>query len=611
MMMRTMRQFTKWVFVPLAILFVMWLAIGQVQEILSGGRDVVLKVDGTSIHYQQFQLALQAALEQYRQQGGSAQLSDEEEKQVEDRVVDQLVQEVVLQQAYHRLGITVSDQEVIDAAKSSPPSEVMQLPDFQTNKQFDITKWQRFLASGSNPQFLMELEGRYREQIPQLKLAQYLTSDVYVSDAKLWRIWRDQRESVTVAMLPILPQAMPDSAVSVTDADLTAYFRAHPDEFKRPAVAFTSFIAEPRAPDAADTAAALARAQRIRAEVLGATPAKFGDVAKRESADSISAAKGGDLGWIARDEQGFDPGFLAGLRTLKVGQVSTLALSQFGYHVIRVDSARKDSVRARHILVPIELLPPHRDRVESRADTLDRLAAEHDDRTVLDSVSTRLGLHVATAPALIDGDRMTLGRYVIPDVSVWAFTARPGQTSKVIEGERAYYVFRLDSVRPAGVPPMGEVRDQVAYATRLSKKRDLARTRAREIASRLAGAADLMQGGAAQGLAAERLGPFTRIRPPAILEAEPTVLGAAFGLKVGERSGLVEGQNGEFLVQALARTRADSVAWLAQRDRQREALLQPARQTRIQSYLAALKARAKVVDRRKEIFKAQTDAAGS
>src|SRR5579859_675679 len=610
-MIGTMRQFSKWVFVPLAVLFVLWLAIGQVQEILSGGRDVVLKVDGTSIHYQQFQQALQTAREQYRQQGGSAQLSDEEEKQVEDRVVDQLVQNVVLEQAYHRLGITVSDQEIIDAAKSSPPSEVMQLADFQTNKQFDITKWQRFLASGSNPEFLLQLEQRYREQIPQLKLAQYLTSDVYVSDAKLWRIWRDQRESVTVAVLAILPQTLPDTAVSVTDAELAAYFKAHPEQFKRPAVAYTSFIAEPRAPDAADTAAALARAQRVRAEVLGASPAKFGEVAKRESSDSISAAKGGDLGWIARDEQGFDPGFLAGLRTLKVGQVSTLAQSQFGYHIIRVDSARKDSVRARHILVPIELLPAHRDRVESRADTLDRLAAEHDNGSVLDSVGTRLGLRVATAPALVEGDRMTLGRYVIPDVSVWAFTARPGQTSKVIEGERAYYVFRLDSVRPAGVPPLGEVREQVVYATKLEKKKALAHARAQEVVSRLAGAKDLLQAGTAQGLPVQRLGPFTRIRPPALLEPEPEVLGAAFGLKVGERSGLVDGEEGEYLLQALARTRADSAAWLAQRDRQREALLQPARQTRIQSYLAALKARAKVVDRRKEIFKAQTDAAGS
>jgi hypothetical protein len=162
-----------------------------------------------------------------------------------------------------------------------------------------------------------------------------------------------------------------------------------------------------------------------------------------------------------------------------------------------------------------------------------------------------------------------------------------------------------------GVPPLGDVRDQVAYAAKLLKKKDLARARAREIATRLANATDLLQAGAAQALPVQRLGPFTRIHPPAILEPEPTVLGTAFGLKVGERSGLVEGQDGEYFLQALARTRTDSAAWLAQRDRQREALLQPARQTRIQAYLAALKARAKVVDRRKEIFKAQTDAAGS
>jgi len=607
-MMRAMRENAKWIFYILAIAFVGWLVfdVGMGVTGVKTGGDVVLKVDGTEIHYPQFQEALSAAQQQIRDQGQTAPLTDDEEKQLEDRVVDQMVQDVVLDEAYRRLHITVSDQEIIDAARTSPPPEVMQSPDFQTNGQFDMNKWLRFLASGANPELMVALEARYRQQIPQLKLAQYLTADVYVTDAKLWRMWRDQHDSVTVAVLAFQPALIPDTAVKVTDQDLQAYYAAHSKDFQRPATAYTTFIALPRAPEAADTAAALAEARRLRTQAVVSESA-FARVARQSSSDTISGAKGGDLGWLKRDEPGFDAQFLAGLKGLAPGQVSQPVLSQFGYHLIRVDRAAGDSVKVRHILVPIALSGPRLDLVESRADTLDRLAAEHDDGAVIDTMAKQMGLGEAQAPPLLQGDRMTLGRYVIPDVGIWAFGgARPGQTSKVIEGERAYYVFRLDSLRPAGVPPLAEVRDQVLLAARFDRKKELARERGRQAAAQLASAEDLTQAAAAHGYTVQRLGPFTRLRPPPQLQPDPEVIGAAFGLRVGQRSPLIEGRAGDYLLQSLAHSRPDSAAWRAQRDQQRDGILQTARQARIQAYLAALKAKAKIVDRRKELFAQQT-----
>src|SRR3989442_8331374 len=165
----------------------------------------VLKVNGRAVHAPQYQQALQAALGQYRRQGG-APLTREDEQQISDQVVQQLVQQLLFEQEYKRLGITVSDEEVIQAARSSPPPEVMGAPEFQTNGQFDISKWHRFLPPGSDPRFLEQLEARYRDQIPQLKLAQYVTAHAYGSDAKLWRIYRDQHEAVTIALLAVRPQ---------------------------------------------------------------------------------------------------------------------------------------------------------------------------------------------------------------------------------------------------------------------------------------------------------------------------------------------------------------------------------------------------------------------
>src|SRR5581483_8741906 len=226
-----------------------------------------------------------------------------------------------------------------------------------------------------NPEFLQALEVTYRQQIPQMKLAQFLTADVYISDGKLWRIYQDQHESVTVAVLPIRPTQIPDQDVQVSDAEIDQYYRAHPAEFKRPAVAYLSYIAQPRLPDAADSAAALKRVQQLRDTILHGG-AKFEDVAKKFSGDTASGSKGGDLGWIARNEQGFDPQFMAGLRGLRPGEVSKPVLSSFGYHLIWVAAAHGDSLHVRHILIPIEPQGAHLDYVEARADTLDKQAGE-------------------------------------------------------------------------------------------------------------------------------------------------------------------------------------------------------------------------------------------
>jgi len=446
---------------------------------------------------------------------------------------------------------------------------------------------------------LRSLEARYRQQIPQMKLVQYLTADVYVSDPKLWRIYRDQHESVTTAVLAIRPEQIPDQDAPVSDAEVQHYYDTHLADFKRPAVASLSYIAQPRQPYPADSAVALTRARQIRAQI--SKGAKFEDVAKRESADTASGAKGGDLGWIKRDETGFDPQFMAGVRRLAPGGLSEPVLSSFGYHIIRVDAARGDSLHVRHVLIPVELTGQHLDYVEARADTLDKLAAEQTDGTVLDGVAQKLGLPLART-RLVEGERMTLGRYVIPDVSVWAFEGRVRETSPVIEGSQAYYVFRLDSLVPAGTPPLAQIRGAVLEAARLTKKRQAAERRATEIAQTLSGATNLLEAGPAHGQAVQKVGPFPRLAPPPVMRGDPLVVGAAFGLKPGTRSGVITSRTGFYLLQALSRTTADSAAWVKQKDQQRESILEPARQARVQAFLAALRAKAKVVDRRKQIF---------
>lgn len=604
-MMRSMRANAKWVFYILAGSFIMWLGVGQVMEILEPSQNVVLKVNGREVQVPEYQQRLQTAFEQYRQQTGTGALTREDEQQIQEQVINQMIQEILLAQEYRRLGIRVTDAELVEAARTSPPPEVMRDPQFQTDSQFDIRKWQQFLQSGADRAMLAQIETIYRDRIPQIKFAQYLTADVYISDAKLWRIYKDQHDSASVAVLAVWPYLITDS-IAVTDAELERYLAAHPDDFTRPAVALVRFVAVPHLPAAADTAAARARVGRIRAELLRG--AAFEDVARRESGDTISGKQGGELGWVKRGDPAFDLQFMDGVKGLAPGRVSAPVLTQFGYHLIRVDAANGDSLKLRHILVAIELQGARLDAVEGRVDSLERLAADQTNGALLDTAARRFDLPVSPLQRIVAGDRLTLGRYVIPDVSVWAFEARVGETSPIIEAKPAYYVFRLDSLVPEGVPPLADVRARVVAAVKLERQQAIAHRRADSLAVALRGTPNLIAAGAARGLTVQRFGPFTRLQPPSYLAREPVVVGAAFGLRVAERSGAIAGQGGDFIVESLGRKMADSSAWLAQKDAQRAQLLTAMRQARIQQYMDALRANAKIVDRRKEIFRTQGSA---
>jgi peptidyl-prolyl cis-trans isomerase D len=604
-MLRLMRAQSKWIFYILAISFVGWLAIGQVMEILRPSGTVVLRVNRKEYQVAEYQRRVQLANDQYREQNGNTPLTREDEQQIGDQVINQMVQEALLEQEYQRLGIRASDAEIIEAARSSPPPQVMNDPQFQTDGQFDARKWNQFLTT-AGPQVLAQLEAIYREEIPRIKLAQFLTSDVYVSDAKLWRLYKDQNDSVRVASLAVWPYTVTDTT-RISDSELKAYISKHADDLKRPSVAYVRFVALPRRPNGADSAAAKAHVARVRNEL--ARGAKFEDVAKRESADSVSGQRGGDLGWIKRDQQGFDQQFLQGLRPLKPGQTSGPVATEFGYHIIRVDQAKGDSLKVRHILIPVVLQGAHLDAVEARADSLERQASERTGPFVLDSAARRLDLVVSPTYQVTQGDRFSIGRYVIPDVSVWAFEAPIGETSPVIEALPAYYVFQLDSVTEGGVPPLEQIRGRVTSLVRLEKQKELARHKADSL---LASLKDLpnLTAASARGLPVERFGPFTRLRPPSYLGGQPFVIGTAFGLRVGERSGVVEGENGYFIIESTGRKLADSSAWLAQRDAQRNQLRQAVQQTRIQQYMEGVRAKAKIVDRRKDLFRAQADTTG-
>lgn len=64
----------------------------------------------------------------------------------------------------------------------------------------------------------------------------------------------------------------------------------------------------------------------------------FNSLAKANSVDTATAEKGGDLGWPSTP---YVPEFQAALDKLKVGEVSNLVQSPYGWHIIRVTEERE------------------------------------------------------------------------------------------------------------------------------------------------------------------------------------------------------------------------------------------------------------------------------
>src|SRR5258708_21884548 len=187
---------------------------------LRAGGNAVLTVKGRGVSQQEFQQRLQQAYDQYRRQNGVSPRTKEDDQALQNQVAEQLEQEILLRQQYQRLGITVTAQEIVDAARTSPPAQIMQLPEFQTNGQFDPSKDRRYLKSGADTQFMAALEAQYHEQIPFVKWIQYVTAAMYCSGCKLVRTYTASHDSAHVATPPLRPQQVPDSAVSGGDAQI-------------------------------------------------------------------------------------------------------------------------------------------------------------------------------------------------------------------------------------------------------------------------------------------------------------------------------------------------------------------------------------------------------
>jgi peptidyl-prolyl cis-trans isomerase D len=537
-------------------------------------------------------------LEQEATQRSNQSVTLDERQRLMDQAFDQLVTDALLRQEYRRRGITVTDDEILQAAKFSPPPGLMQSPDLQTDGQFDPAKYQRFLTSPLARQqgLLYQLEQYYRTEIPKEKLFDQVAGDVYVTDDQLWRRYQDQHDSAQVSFVLFQPERISDSAVRVSDDDIRAYYDTHKKLFERSGTAKVSIIIVPRVITAADSAAVRNHALELRAKILGGE--KFEDVARAESADSASAVNGGSLGKGPKGR--FVAPFESAAAALKPGEISQPVLTQFGYHLIRLDARAGDTLTLSHILLRIQQSDSAAAKTDRRADSLSRMAASIDQPTKFDSAARVLQIPVIRAN-VIEGNPLTVNGQYIPSVGSWAFEgARPGETSELFDADDGYYLARLDSLTPGGTQSLDQAKQDIRTYLMRQKKVDALIPQARNFA-KVAAASSLESASKLMGMQVVSTKPFTRVTGVQELAQAPEAVGAAFSLPVNTVSEPIRGTAAVVVERVDKRFPADRAEFDKQKVALRQQAMSQLRQQRVQQFLSNLRAVAKIDDRRKQV----------
>jgi peptidyl-prolyl cis-trans isomerase D len=369
-MMRQLRANTKWIMLITALAFVglMVFEWGMDYSGRTAGAagGIIARVNGENVTYEEYRVVYDN-LYQQQQQMMAGSVPTAMIRQLEDAAFEQVIMQRLIEQELRRRGIGVSASEIRQAARFAPPPQFLEDELFMTDGEFDLNRYHQFLASPAvSPQLLLQLEGYYREIIPRTKLYYQTTAGIFVPDAELWRMYRDAYETATIRFVSVDPEAVvADAEVTVTEEEIRRYYREHRDRLQREARASVRFIGMSRLPTRADTAAARERVERLRGEI--AEGATFEAIADREALESGELTVGPGMG--------LPPEFEEAALTLPVNRLSEPVLTQFGYHLIRVESRVGDQATVRYLAVPIELTRESEDRILARADSLERIGA--------------------------------------------------------------------------------------------------------------------------------------------------------------------------------------------------------------------------------------------
>ena len=494
-------------------------AIWGVNSYRQSGSDVLAKVDGVKITQQEFDDAMRQQRAQMQQMmGGRFDPAMLENPLAKQAVLEGLINRRLEVMQAHALGLAPTDAQLARMIAS--------LPYFQRDGKFDKERYRDALRTiGMTPDAFQASVGN---DLASEQLTQMYDENGYASRAAAERLIRisEQQRVVRVAHLPSEPFL---AKVKVDDADIKKYYDDNQGAFRIPERARVEYVifsaaalqpgesvsakeieeyysnnpAEfttpeqrhvlhiliaPNGGDAAAIEAARKKAEAILAEVKR-SPGKFGELARKDSDDPVSAAKGGDLGFFTRGKmvKPFDEAVFS----LKPGQISDLVQTQYGFHIIKLLAVKPPyTAPLKEVKGAIE----QKLRMDKAETEFSQLANNFYDELQADSLKPAAALakaQIQKSGWLQMGQRQD---YPWTDKALEAVFSddvlKKHRNSTAIEiAPDTLLAVRLADYKPAGIRPLQEVSADI--------RKQLQRQRAGELASKQGEAllAQLQHGG--------------------------------------------------------------------------------------------------------------------
>ncbi|HET7841724.1 MAG TPA: peptidyl-prolyl cis-trans isomerase, partial [Terriglobia bacterium] len=529
------------------------------------------------------------------------------------QVLDSMIAQRALVVQAHKLGLQVTDQEVLKAAQSIPSlypngkfvgEQQFQLMTGVTVKQFMaeeregllVQKMRSLVTDGLrvSPE---EVHAEFVQTNTKVKI-DYVVFDpsqfvktVNVTPAALEDFYKKGPDRYRVPEQRRVRYALitPDrlrAEAAVSDQDLRQYYSQHLSDYRVPDRVHLErilFKTSGKSPD--ETAALTRKAQDVLAQIKSGK--SFEDLAKKESEDP-NAPKGGDAGWIQRGQM--EQQLEAVAFSLPPGQVSDAVKTDYGIEIIKALDKQtahlqsfdevKDQIQA--VLGKQKLA----DVQQSFAENLDqKLKADPQHFT-----------DIAKAAGLEVQETQPFGyRQVLPDFgnsqsfSDLAFQLRPGEVGQPFSVPKGTVIIQLVDITPSRVPPLDQVRGMVEEDYRASQAKVLAAQKAAEFAAKSA-SGDFKAVAKSMGLTDKESKDFGQQESVEGL-GPATDLSAAFKLDTGKTSGVVTVGTNNVVFRVISRTPANEADFSAQKDQIAQQLLDQKQELAFELYSKDLKAK--------------------
>ncbi len=625
-MMSWMRQSSRYFLAFVVVTFIASLAyFGATQDRSSA--YAVATVNGEEIPAAAYERAYRSMVEQYRQML-KERFSEEllRTLRVPEQVVDRLVSDRLVEQRATAEGIGISDEELGE--------EITRIRAFQDGAgRFSREQYVRVLSRAQMTPAVFETE--LRSELLQRKLRALVADGVKVSEAEVRQQWESRNERVRAAYIVVTTEPFLATA-EASDAEIEAYYQAHPGDFTRPErrrvlVALLPGASVPAPPvTGADIEAAYKERldqfvqpeRRKVAHILVRVPnvggseaedkarakaeealrrvragADFAQVAREVSEDTGTARQGGELGLVAPGE--VVPQFEQAVFALKPGELAGPVRTPFGYHVVKV----------------LEVVPGSRKELKEVAGTLRvtlaaegqlralRAKAEDAQRALLvapdfGAEARRRGLNVREVGPFARSDAVEgVGR--VAEATNAIFTLAQDGVSAPVKVPEGYAIFRLLEREEPRLLPLGEVRSSVLLAVRRQKAQQAVEAKARQLAEAVRAGEEPRVLAKREGLTAAETPAFSRAQPLPDQELAAVVAPVALELPAGAVGGPATGARGVYVVKVLGRERPDVAGFEPARGMLEKELLESKRAQAWQGWVAGLRAAAKVEINRK------------